>query len=87
MNRPLLSSPSKGSVCGTVGASDGPVQGYTASMTGWQDVIVAANGAFCFTAPVSTYTISAGLNIGGYWHTASKAIYIAADETKKSYRA
>jgi hypothetical protein len=75
--------PTKGTLKGTVTAN-ADVTGANVSLlgSGMQDVVVHADGRFEFdNVPSGDYTVTAGLNIGGYWNSASVAVHIDAGKT------
>ena len=75
--------PTKGTLTGTVSAN-AEVTGANVSLlgSGIQDVVVRADGRFEFdNVPSGDYTVTAGLNIGGYWNSASVAVHIDAGKT------
>lgn len=75
--------PTKGTLKGTVTAN-ADVTGANVSLlgSGMQDVVVHADGRFEFDkVPSDDYTVTAGLNIGGHWNSASVAVHIDAGKT------
>src|SRR5664280_2536931 len=75
--------PTKGKLTGTVTAN-ADVTGTNVSLvgSGQQDVVVGGDGRFEFTAvPAGHYTVSAGLNIGGRWNSASLNVAVPAGAT------
>jgi len=75
--------PTKGTLTGTVTAN-GDVSGANVSLlgSGMPDVVVGADGRFQFDlVPSGDYTVSAGLNIGGYWNSANVPAHIDAGQT------
>jgi len=72
-----------GTLTGKVVAND-DVAGANVSLlgTGLQDVVVNSDGQFKFeNVPSGDYTVSAGLNINGYWNSAEVAVHIDAGKT------
>ena len=75
--------PTKGTLKGTVTAN-ADVTGANVSLvgSGMQDVVVHADGRFEFDkVPSGHYTVTVGLNIGGYWNSNSVAVEIDAGKT------
>lgn len=75
--------PTKGTLTGTVTAN-AAVTGANVSLlgSGMQDVVVGSDGHFEFgQVPSGDYTVNAGLNIGGYWNSASVPVHIEAGKT------
>jgi hypothetical protein len=69
--------PTKGSLCGSVFASGVPEQGCEVALTGQDDVLTGADGSFCFSnVPEGSYTVSAGMNINGYWNSITQVVNI-----------
>jgi Carboxypeptidase regulatory-like domain len=75
--------PTKGTLKGTVTAN-ADVSGANVSLLGsnLQDVVVGSNGRFEFdNVPSGDYQVTAGLNIGGYWNSATVSVHIDAGKT------
>lgn len=75
--------PTKGTLTGTVTAN-ADVTGANVYLlgSGMQDVVVRADGRFAFDkVPSGRYTVSAGLNIGGHWNSASVTVHIDSGKT------
>jgi hypothetical protein len=75
--------PTKGTLTGTVTAN-ADVSGANVSLlgSGMQDVVVGVDGRFEFDqVPSGDYTVTAGLNIGHYWNSASIPVHIDAGKT------
>ena len=75
--------PTKGKLTGTVTAN-ADVEGANVSLlgSGIPDVVVHADGRFEFdNVPSGDYTVTAGLNINGYWNSASVPVHIDAGKT------
>ena len=75
--------PTKGNLTGTVTANT-DVKGADVSLlgSGMQDVVVGDDGRFEFdNVPSGDYQVTAGLNIGGYWNSATVNVHIDAGQT------
>jgi len=75
--------PTKGTLTGTVTAN-ADVSGANVSLlgSGLQDVVVRSDGRFEFdNVPSGDYQVTAGLNIGGYWNSATVNVHIDAGQT------
>ena len=75
--------PTKGTLKGTVTAN-ADVSGANVSLlgSGLQDVVVGRDGRFEFdNVPSGDYQVTAGLNIGGYWNSATVPVHIDAGQT------
>ena len=75
--------PTKGTLTGTVTAN-ADVSGANVSLlgSGLQDVVVGSDGRFEFdNVPSGNYQVTAGLNIGGYWNSATVTVQIDAGKT------
>jgi hypothetical protein len=75
--------PTKGTLTGTVTAN-ADVKGANVSLlgSGLQDVVVQSDGRFEFdNVPSGDYQVTAGLNIGGYWNSATVNAHIDAGQT------
>ena len=74
--------PTKGTLTGTVTAN-ADVTGANVSIgNGFQDVVVGGDGRFEFdNVPSGDYLVTAGLNIGGYWNSATVQPHIDAGKT------
>ncbi len=75
--------PTKGTLTGTVTAN-ADVSGANVSLlgSGLQDVVVRSDGRFRFdNVPSGDYQVTAGLNIGGYWNSATVNVHIDAGQT------
>jgi hypothetical protein len=75
--------PTKGKLTGTVTANS-DVNGANVSLlgSGLQDVVVHSDGRFEFdNVPSGDYQVTAGLNIGGYWNSATVNVHIDAGQT------
>jgi hypothetical protein len=73
----------RGTLTGRV-VANGDVAGANVSLvgSGKPDVVVGSDGRFEFTqVPTGSYTVSAGLNIGGYWNSAAPTVQIDAGTT------
>jgi hypothetical protein len=74
--------PTKGTLTGTVTAN-ADVTGANVSIgNGFQDVVVHSDGRFEFdNVPSGDYQVTAGLNIGGYWNSATVNVRVDAGQT------
>ena len=75
--------PTKGTLTGTVTAN-ADVSGANVSLlgSGLQDVVVRSDGRFRFdNVPSGDYQVTAGLNIAGYWNSATLNVHIDAGQT------
>jgi hypothetical protein len=75
--------PTKGTLKGSVTAN-ADVTGANVSLlgSGQQDIVVGGDGNFEFdNVPSGDYTVTAGLNINGYWNSASVTVTINAGQT------
>jgi Carboxypeptidase regulatory-like domain len=73
----------RGTLTGTV-VANADVSGANVALlgSGIQDVVVRSDGRFRFdNVPAGYYTISAGLNINGFFNTAQVAVHIDAGKT------
>lgn len=74
----------RGSLTGTI-VANGDVTGANVSLLGSRlpDVVVHGDGKFRFdNVPSGEYTVTAGLNINGYWNSKDESVTIDAGQTR-----